>query len=332
MSSTTSGWGTTLISVFFGALFLLTIYLWFEAREEDAEGNKVFSPQKLGIILRNMFGYCCPDAILIFVSNICICCGFVGNSCLDQIQADEEIRETKRLARLAANLSKKSTKPKKKKPKSRKVEHDFEAISSSEDEFDLEAGSSDSVGSNGSGRKERSRPMKLTSQKSPINYPSHSVRGSTSHGLDHHNDRSERGMVMSSSIDLQETNISQQIVPQMESEFQEDESLAPSDYSVGSNGLESTSSSQSISSQEEEQVIQLSSQHPLIQLSDSSSHSKDSQKNSILANHFIAKEFLERHIAIEDQLLAEQTSSFSFFSLTSPSPPHPPSKPLSSVY
>ena len=320
-----------MISIFFGALLLLSIYLWFEAREEDGEGEKVFSPQKLGIILRNMFGYCCPDAISMFVANLCICCGYVGNSCLDQIQADEEIRETKRLARLAANLSKKSTKQKKKKPKTRKVDHDFEAISSSEDEFDLEAGSSDSVGSSGSGRKEKTRPLKPTSQKSPISYPSHSVRGSSSHGLDIRNDRSERGMVPSSTIiHLQDTNISQQIVPQMESDFQEDESLELPYDSPGSISSESLSSSQSADSQEE-QVIELSSQHPLIQLSDSSSHSQKSQKNSILANHFIAREFLERHIAIEDQLLAEQTS-FSFLSLTSSPPPPRASKPLSSVY
>lgn len=312
--SGTDSWGgmTTIISILFGILFLFIIYILFEAREEDGDGNRIFSPQKLGIMLKNIFGTCCPDAILIFFANLCICCGYVGNSCLDQIQADEEIRETKRLARLAANLSKKA-KQKKKKQKAHKIDHDFEAISSSEDEPDLEIGSSHSAESNGSGRREKSRPIK-TNQKSPIAYPTHSARTPNQQGLDQ-NDRSERGMASST---FQETNIPQPTEFPLALKNLDDKNSIISYISPTSNNSHSDS---------DEEIIDLTAQHnPIFH---HSFNSKDSHKNTILANHLIAKEDIERHIAIEDQLLAQQTS----LSLLSFSPsPAPRSKPISSVY
>mmetsp|Transcript_19934 Transcript_19934/g.28651 ORF Transcript_19934/g.28651 Transcript_19934/m.28651 type:complete len:267 (-) Transcript_19934:59-859(-) len=132
----------TVVSVVCGILFLLIVYLWFESREDDGEGNKVFSPQKLGLALKNMFGLCLPDTILLYFARICICCGYVGNSCMEHIHAEEEIRETKRMARLAATLSRKVESSKKKKKKSkRKEESDFEALP---DEDDIEIGGDDS--------------------------------------------------------------------------------------------------------------------------------------------------------------------------------------------
>jgi hypothetical protein len=337
--SSSDSWSTTIISIILGLLLLLFVYLWFESREEDSEGNKVFNPQKLGIILRNLFGYCFPDAILTFFASLCICCGYVGNSCLDQINADEERRETKRMARLAANLTKKS-KSKKKKVKSMKSDHDFSALSSSEDELDLELGSVTSSGSS-SRRKEKNRIMKLN-QKSPMT--SAPQRETSAHGIDQSGDRSLRGTGMVSSS-IQDTNISQQqqrqqqphrphIASPMGLECHEDEQEEASDLSSDHSSLSSHSESSA-----EQVLIELSSHHsPLRNLPSSSSSPPSSphdlsrppplpssrrnvHSNSLLANHFIAKEFLEQHIAIEDQLLAQQTS-FSLLSLTDlPTPP-----------
>jgi hypothetical protein len=368
--SSSNSWSTTIISIIFGLLLLLIVYLWFEAREEDSEGNKNFSPQKLGIILRNLFGYCCPDGLLIFFASLCICCGYVGNSCLDQINADEERRETKRMARLAANLTKKSKQKKKRvNQKSLRTEHDFAALSSSEDEIDdLESGhggggSSGSVSSSGSNsrRKERNRTLKLQ-QKSPL-------RETSTRGIDHtQSDRSLRGTGMVSSS-LQDTNISQQLQQQhhhhqqiplhiaspmglvcQEDEGEVDDAMEEEEEDDSDLSSNHSSSSPTLSthseSTPEEVVIELSSHlSPLLDFPPpsttsfsslpppplpppprhlSSSRRKiDKQKNALLANHFISKDFLERHIAIEDQLLAEQTS-FSLLSLTDLTAAPPP--------
>ena len=144
---------TTFISVGLGVFFLFVIYLVIESREDNGEGKRVFSPEKLGLTLKNAFSICLPDSVLLYFAKLFICCGYVGNSCMEHVHADEEIRETKRLARIAANLSKKSgISSKKKKSKSRRDEADFEQLPDEED-IDLEIGDSDDA-STGS----RSRP------------------------------------------------------------------------------------------------------------------------------------------------------------------------------
>lgn len=140
--STTS---TTIFSVGLGIFVLFVIFLWIESREDDGEGRKVFSAEKLGATLKMSFGVCLPDSFLLFFAKIFICCGYVGNSCMEHVHADEEIRETKRLARIAANLSRKSgsSTKKKKKSKSRKDETDFEALADDDDD-DIESASGES--------------------------------------------------------------------------------------------------------------------------------------------------------------------------------------------
>jgi hypothetical protein len=146
--STTS---TTLVSVGLGVLVLFIIFLWIESREDNGEGKKVFSAEKLGATLKTAFGICLPDSFLLFFAKIFICCGYVGNSCMEHVHADEEIRETKRLARIAANLSRKSgssTKKKPKKSKSRRDETDFEALADDDDDIESGGGSDHSRSSN----------------------------------------------------------------------------------------------------------------------------------------------------------------------------------------
>jgi hypothetical protein len=103
-------------------LVLFFAYLYLESRESDARGVKQFSPQKLGKVLKKTFGICLPDCILLQFANFFIFCGFVGNSCMENIHSDEDIREAKKMARLAATLGRsgKSSKSSKKRSKHRK--------------------------------------------------------------------------------------------------------------------------------------------------------------------------------------------------------------------
>ena len=160
--STTS---TTLISVGVGVLLLFIIFLAIESREDNGEGKKVFSPEKLGLTLKTTFSICLPDSVLIYFAKIFICCGYVGNSCMEHVHADEEIRETKRLARIAANLSKKSgiSSKKKKKSKSRMDDADFEQLP---DEDDIESGGSEDISTRSQSRRERSSSKKTSRSSS----------------------------------------------------------------------------------------------------------------------------------------------------------------------
>jgi hypothetical protein len=147
--------------------FILFIaYLYLESRENDARGNKHFSPQKLGKVLKKTFTICLPDFILLGFANVFICCGFVGNSCMENIHSDEDMRESKKMARLAATLSrskggKSSSKKKSKHRKRGGVDDDAEeALFSGDndsDYSDLENGSVDSGHRRRSSRKSSSK-------------------------------------------------------------------------------------------------------------------------------------------------------------------------------
>lgn len=153
--------------------FLFIAYLYLESRESDARGVKQFSPQKLGKVLKKTFALCLPDCILLQFANMLICCGFVGNSCMENIHSDEDVREAKKMARLAATLGKssKSSKSSKKKSKHRKDEEGGNADDAEESLFsggdndsdlsDLENGSVDS-----GHRRSRSKSSKSKSRHS----------------------------------------------------------------------------------------------------------------------------------------------------------------------
>lgn len=103
-------------------LVLFVGYIYLESRESDAHGVKQFSAQKLGKVLKKTFGLCLPDCILLQFANFFIFCGFVGNSCMENIHSDEDIREAKKMARLAATLgrSSKSSRSSRRKSKHRR--------------------------------------------------------------------------------------------------------------------------------------------------------------------------------------------------------------------
>ena len=134
-------------------LFLFIAYIYLESREINTRGKKYFSPQKLGKVLKKTFSLCLPDCVLLAVANFFIFCGFVGNSCMEHIHSDEDKRQSRKMARLAATLSRNKGKGSKKKSKHRKsnaVDDEAEESlfscdnESNSDVSDLENGSIDS--------------------------------------------------------------------------------------------------------------------------------------------------------------------------------------------
>ena len=129
---------------------LFVAYLYLESRENDARGIKHFSPQKLGKVLKKTFSLCLPDFILLAFANLFIFCGFVGNSCMENILSDEDVRESKKMARLAATLSRSKGKSSKRKSKHRRSddgdgsEEGLFSGDNDSDVSDLENGSVDS--------------------------------------------------------------------------------------------------------------------------------------------------------------------------------------------
>jgi hypothetical protein len=166
---------TIYVGVALACFALFIAYIWFESREDDGEGQKVFSPHKMGLTLKNVFGMCLPDSLLSYIAHLLISCGTVGTSCLDNIRADEAIREVKRRARLAASESTKHSSKKKKKKKTKtREETQFEALSSDED---IELGEESNHSSNhSSGSNDRDKNLTHGLTTSTAEYPSHRLQ------------------------------------------------------------------------------------------------------------------------------------------------------------
>lgn len=115
-------------SFFLLGLFLYLLYL--ASIETDVRGKKNFSPTRLGKVLKSIFSICLPDSILLYFANFFVCCGYVGNSCLESIYSDEDERESRKMAKLAATLGRnKGQSRKKSKYRKRDVERaDEEAL------------------------------------------------------------------------------------------------------------------------------------------------------------------------------------------------------------
>lgn len=145
-------------------IVLFIAYLYLESRENDARGVKHFSPQKLGKVLKKTFSLCLPDFILLAFANLFIFCGFVGNSCMENILSDEDVREAKKMARLAATLSRGKGKSSKKKSKHRRgddgdggSEEGLFSGDNDSDISDMENGSVDSGHRRSSHRRSKSK-------------------------------------------------------------------------------------------------------------------------------------------------------------------------------
>lgn len=162
-------------------LIVFVAYVYLECLEEN-NGTKQFSTQKCGILLKRIFGFCFPDMVLIFIANSCIACGEIGSSCLDLVQADAEIREKKKAARIATSLAKFS----KKKKKSKSKKSDFEALADSEGS-DIEGGGSAHDNEVMESHDDRS-PSPFTNSNPIQNpHPHREVRnGSSGHGGSNH--------------------------------------------------------------------------------------------------------------------------------------------------
>jgi hypothetical protein len=119
-------------------IVLLIGYIYVESKEDLGNGSPQFSPEKCGIILKRIFSSCLPDVVLLCIASSFVSCGEIGSSCLAQINADNEMYEKKRAARVALSLSKLATKDKKKKSVKSKKNKGFETLSDQDDvEMDL---------------------------------------------------------------------------------------------------------------------------------------------------------------------------------------------------